>query len=42
MEHKKEVRRIKETAEKIEKTDDSKKVLEYINEIKKIADTILD
>ena len=42
MEHKKEVRRINETAEKKEKTDDSKKVLEYIDVIKKIADSILD
>ncbi len=42
MEHKSEVRRIKETAEKIEKTNDSKKMLKYIEEIKKIADSILD
>ncbi len=42
MEQKEEVRRIKKTAEEIEKTNDSRKVLEYIEEIKKIADSILD
>lgn len=42
MEQKSEVRRIKETAEKIEKTDDSKKIAEYINDIMIIADSILD
>lgn len=40
--HKKEVLKIKETAEKLEMVSDKDKLLEYIEEIKNIADSILD